>query len=501
MGLIANLLSLASPRRALRRAGLKRALDVIQQPRAQYDGAGRNHRMSWRMFSRASAAREVSNALDRLRAVSRDMRRNNAYAARVISAIASNTVGEGIMPAVVAGPRTKKAVLDLIKAHLDTVAIDFDGRNNFYGQQALSISTVAEAGECLILRRRAKSSLGLKVPLQIQILEPDFLDTSEDRSLPDGGAIISGVEFDADGKRVAYHLFTSHPGSSLGSTETKRVPADDVIHLYRVDRPGQVRGVPWLAPAMMTLWDLARYEEAELVRQEIAACFAAFVIDGDGDLALEAAKNAGAAASPGDAPRETLEAGTIQYLKQGSSVTFGTPPQVQSYESFIRAQLRKIAVAVGIPFEVIAGDLSQVNFSSGRMGWLEFQRSIDQWRAHLMVAHMCDRVAVWFVEALYLTNPRLGAFALGWTSPHREMIQPKEEIEADILEMRAGLVSRQEKIRKRGYDPEDVDRDIAEDNARADQLGLSFDSDGRRPRQGPLQPNTQQDPASPGNGA
>lgn len=485
MGAFARLLSLASPRRAVKRAAMARALALVQRPVAQYDGAGRGHRMGWRVFSRRSPAEEVANAVDRLRAVSRDMARNNAYAARAFSAIVSNAVGEGIIPAIKCDkPRTKSKVQLAVKQHLDTKAIDFDGRNTLYGLQALAMRTVAEAGECLIIRRFPKASQRLSVPLQIQLLEPDFLDSSKDGPQPGGGAIISGIEFDAGGVRVAYHLHRAHPGSGLGAVESVRVPAAQVIHLYRVDRPGQVRGVPWLAPAMITLWDLARYEEAELVRQEIAACFAAFVTEPDGELALEAGKNATPADNPALAPRETLEAGTIQYLRNGSTVSFGNPPQVQSYEAFIRAQLRKIAVAIGLPFEVLAGDLSQVNFSSGRMGWLEFQRVLGQWRWHLMISHFCDGVGAWFAEALAVKEPTATGWSMEWTPPRREMIQPKEEVEADIQEIRAGLSTRSEKLRSRGYDPEDVEREAALENERTDKLKLSFDSDGRRPRQG-----------------
>jgi lambda family phage portal protein len=491
MSLVSRALALVSPARALKRQALARAVNVLNRPVARYDGAGGNHRMAWRLFSRDSAVVEVHRSLERLRAVSRDMARNNAYAARAVSALSSNVVGEGIIPAVKSdAKRTIKAVQDAIEAHCDTTAIDFEGRNTLYGLQALAMRAIAESGECLLIRRRASSGQGFAVPVQVQVLEADYLDTSRDtHALNTGGAIISGIEFDRRGQRVAYHLFRQHPGSSFGFGESVRMPASDVIHLYRVDRPGQLRGVPWLSPAMMTLWDLHRYEEAELVRQEIAACFAAFVTDGTGELALEAAKNAEPASGAGLAPRETLEPGTIQYLKTGSAVTFGQPPQVQSYDAFVRAHLRKVSVAVGIPFEVLAGDLSQVNFSSGRMGWLEFQRLIQQWRYQLLIPHFCDGVGAWFSEALNVVQPRLSPFRIEWTPPKREMIQPKEEVEADIAEMRAGLVSRQEKVRARGYDPEKVDAEIAEDNSRADAAGLSFDSDGRRPRNGPAQTN------------
>ena len=93
------------------------------------------------------------------------------------------------------------------------------------------------------------------------------------------------------GRRVAYWLFSYHPGGVLilnprGGIVSQPVPADQIMHVYRVLRPGQVRGVPWLAPVMMALRDLDDYCDAERVRKKIEACVTAFVqqpegIDGD----------------------------------------------------------------------------------------------------------------------------------------------------------------------------------------------------------------------------
>jgi capsid protein len=87
--------------------------------------------------------------------------------------------------------------------------------------------------------------------MRLQVLEPDYLDLHRNGVVTAGGGqIIDGIEFDKQGRRVAYWLFTSHPGSArLMTTQfaSVRVPADRVLHIYRVDRPGQVRGVPWLA--------------------------------------------------------------------------------------------------------------------------------------------------------------------------------------------------------------------------------------------------------------
>jgi capsid protein len=93
--------------------------------------------------------------------------------------------------------------------------------------------------------------------------------------------MMEGVQFDELGRRVAYRLFSYHPGGVLilnprGGIVSQPVPADQIMHVYRVVRPGQVRGVPWLAPMMMAL-RRPDYCDAERVRKKVEACVTAFV--------------------------------------------------------------------------------------------------------------------------------------------------------------------------------------------------------------------------------
>jgi capsid protein len=131
---------------------------------------------------------------------------------------------------------------------------------------------------------------------------------------PADNTCFEGIEFDRAGRRVAYWIYDEHPGGGLSwkMPTSRRVPAADVIHAFRVDRPGQYRGVPWAAPVIMTLWDLADYEDAELVRQKIAACFAVFYI-GDDKRGLAQSVVAGASTVAGT-PVETVEPGMIERL-------------------------------------------------------------------------------------------------------------------------------------------------------------------------------------------
>jgi lambda family phage portal protein len=212
-----------------------------------------------------------------------------------------------------------------------------------------------------------------------------------------------------------------------------------------------------------------------------------FFTDEGGQTKLaDAAATAAADKSADGRPIDMLEPGMIQRLPPATDVKFASPPMTAGYPDYVRAQLRRVAVGYGVPYETLAGDLSQVNFSSGRMGWIEFQRSVDQWRWHMLIPHLCEPIGRWFCEAATPALNMRSDFSLSWTPPRREMIDPAKEIAASRDSVRAGLSSRSEELRKLGYDPDKVEADLAAENKRADALGLKFDSDGRFPMNAPV---------------
>jgi lambda family phage portal protein len=484
--LLARAFAAIAPAAALRREQARMRLAMLRGVTARYEGASRSPRMDRAGMSVRSADGVIGLSASRLRAVSRDMERNNPYGQRIFTVIPTNIVGAGIVPSIKAdSTRVKAALQRLVSRHLESTAIDFDGRHDLYGLQFLAVRAMARDGEALIVRMTPNASARLPVPMQLRVLEADYLDTLRDGPIgPDGGFIVQGVEFDKAGRRTAYWLFDQHPGDAgerfAAKAESRRVKADDVVHLYRTDRAGQTRGVPWITPAIVTLWDLKDYEEAELVRQRVAACFAAFVT-GPGSSSV------GASVADGSRPGvDILKPGTIQHLGQMESVTFSAPPQVHGYSEFVRQNLRKIASATGVPFNEIASDDSQENFSSSRRGYLVFQRLIDTWRWQVVIPQMCDAIGRWFLDAATIPLGRSPAATMEWTPPRRELISPKEEIAVMRDLVRGGFSSRSEQVRTLGYDPEAVEDEIAEENNRSDVKKLQFDSDGRNPMKGPL---------------
>lgn len=484
--LIDKAIELISPKAAYKRATYKKAATILSdkgKKKRRYEGASKTRRtQNWRTSGNsANAETETSIAILRNRA--RDLVRNNGYAARAVDAIQTNTIGPGIKLNINSEDQTLlQTTQSLWRAWAgNAAAIDFDGALTFAGIQRLGMRALPESGEFLIRRRRLLPEQGL-LPIQLQVLESDFLATDQVFSNAEtGNDVIQGIEVDQEGRRVAYHLFEDHPGStSVGvfrtlrnTLRTVRIPAEDIIHVYRQDRPGQLRGVSWFAPIMIDLRDLDEFEDAQLVRQKIAACFAAFIHDTEPPVADTS--------GPDDPfPLEKLEPGIVEQLPPGKNITFGTPPLPgqDSYKTFVGEQLHRIASGLGISYEALTGQLSDVNFSSARMGWLEFQRNVDTWRSTLLIPNFLDKVFSWFQEAVFLSGlPRVLEVQHNWLPPRREMIDPTKEIPSRIKSVRAGFESLSDIIRQNGKEPEAHFEEIRRERELAASLGLVFDSD------------------------
>lgn len=479
MNILDRALRQLAPAVALRRVQARKALDLTMN----YQAARREgSRYEWRRAGGGGDADTVNGVRGDLAGISRDMIRNTPLARRAQQVIASNVVGDGIIPKIVTRSQAARdEFLGVIESHFDTTAIDADGRQNLYGLQRLALNTIVDAGEVLIRRRRRLRTDGLVLPFQIQILEPDYLNTWVDGETAIGTVIREGIEYNQIGQRVAYHLHDTHPGARptwASRFDSRRVAASEILHIYWQDRPGQMRGVTWYAAVIRALQNLDDFEDAQLVRQKIAACFTAFrttnevgtlgdTLDGDeSDVAYGL---------------ESLSPGRIQNLPPGEDIRFADPPGVGDYDPFTRGVIRRVAAGFGITYESLSGDLSGVNFSSGRMGRMEMDRNISAWQWLMMVPQMLQPLSAWTLEAWNQASGRVRTgVRLDWVPPHRMLVDPNRELAAMRDEVRSGFTSRSAQIRRLGYDPERVTADIVTDNELADERGLVFDSDPRK---------------------
>lgn len=454
-----------SPAAALRREQQRQAFDMLRS----YDAARRGRRTEgWRAHG-SSANNEVGGAIVTVRNRSRDLIRNNPHARRAFMVWKAKAIGTGIQA------RPEKGASAAWKEFVDTC--DYEGDTDFNGLQAMMGGTAFESGEVLVRRIRLQSG---RVPLQLQVLEPDYLDGTRFGATSGGNYIIAGVEVDRRGIVQAYWLYDQHPGESVllpRGLESKRVPVSEVFLYGEKERPGQLRFMCRLASAVMRLRDVDDYNEAMIVRKKIEACFAAFVVGGDPQRPIgEATINATTGKR-----KETLSPGMIEYVPAGTDVKFGAPSAASDL-GFTVDQLRAIAVGAGITYEQLTGDLSRVNYSSIRSGMADFRDLVEQWRWLSFIPKPMRIIKGWFLDAAWSAGTiRTKNYAFTWTPPAWPYVNPVDDIKAIKEEIRGGLQSLSEKIRERGYDPEVVFDEMQKERQTLAQKGLVVDTDAATP--------------------
>ena len=467
-----------SPDMALKRYASRARLNVAvknfskieKAQERKYEAASKGRHYSDWYSPNLSVNQEVLYSLNTLRDRSRDLGRNNAYAINAFRSIANNVVGTGIIPTPKnVRPNQIKLIKSIWKKWGEKTICDYDNMNTFYGLQWLIMRTVVESGECLI--RKVRGTSKDIVPLRLQILEGDFINTSQHTGVWQNDNTITyyGIKFDRNGKRLGYWLYKHHP-NEFGS-DSEFVPAEDIIHVYEIERTGQIRGLPFSCGAMLRLKDLEDYEFTERIRSKVAAAYSVFITDDTVDPQP----------SGENTILEKIEPGAIEYLPPGRKIEVAQPPVTTGYEGFVKNSLRGISAGIGTSYESLTNDYSNVNFSSGRMGWLEYNRNCERLQWHLMIPRCCEKIYSWFIEAIQLAGiiPFSVDPDVTWTPPRREMIEPLKEIQALKEQVRAGFTSWQEVVRMFGYIPDEMLEELKKDKEMWDKLGMMPTSDAR----------------------
>lgn len=462
--------------------------------KASYDGAGTGRRSAaWKAPETGPTSAALSG-LQRMRNRSRAATRNDPYGFSAIDRLVSNTIGTGITPK----PRhADAAIRGALQELWDywTEESDADGLCDFYGQQALAARAMYESGEVFVRQRPRRPSDGFAVPMQVQLLEAEFVPHNKNENLGNGNIIRAGIEFNGFGQRTAYWMYRSHPGDALqassGYNEPVRVPADQVLHIFEPLRPGQLRGIPVLAPILARLKSLDDFDDAVLFRQEVANLFAGFIRKpAPEDAPIDPITGAPIEHdSDGFTPMVGLEPGSMQELQPGEEVDFSSPPDAGSnYPDFMRQQLMAAAAGSGLPYELLTGDLREVNDRVIRVVLNEFRRRIEQRQFGVFVHQLCRPIRAWWLDMAVLAGAidlpdyqrqRRAYLSTRWVPQGWAYIHPVQDVQARRMEVRAGFTSRAEVALRQGYDAELIDAENAADNKRADSLGLSYDSDAR----------------------
>jgi lambda family phage portal protein len=446
-------------------------------------------------------------------------------------------VGNGIRPKWNLPTPLKTKIEKEFNRWAESKRIDWADKLTYYGLQALAAREIFAAGEVLCRRHIRPISWGMRVPLQLQLIEseqmPVWVNTQGFATvpigIPDGNAVRTGIEFDPDNRITAYHLYKEHPGETmfypLQGLQFMRVRSADMLHVYKPWQAGLLRGQPHLTPVLVLLHEIQKYMDASVVKKQIQTMFAAFIkkaspegsvlpqdMWGQNGLDGSAGYNNGGLPTYGPPPPgvdvSSIETGTIQNLFPGEEIQFPTLPQENDMQAFLYEALHQLASAIGCTYEQLTGNLKGVNLSSIRAGILDFRRKAVQFVRNILIAQFCEPVVGWFLEEAVMSGAlKLPGYStdpakyldIEWSLSSWPWIDPKSDIEAAQAEVRNGFNSRESICAERGRDVADVDAQTVRDNARSDQMGLVRDSDPRRVLIGresnPLAPAPDETPA------
>jgi lambda family phage portal protein len=490
--LLDRAIAYVSPQRAVRRIRAKAMLAMV----GGFVG-GRYDRNSTRGWFTAANSADVDTVYDllTLRGRSRDLTRNNPIATGAVGTMLTNVIGSGLSPTVSPDKELLKWTDDEATAWTqitqreflcwaESPDCDITRTQNFYGLQGLTFRSVLESGDCFALLPMAPQStqgVSSAYSLRIQLIEADRIATPGGQgivaivpapgatavsfsTLPNtglngaaaGNRIVGGVEVSPLGAPVAYHIATQHPGdvaaSALKWTRVLAFGADsgrrNVLHCFERTRPGQNRGIPYLASVMEPLKQLDRYSEAEIMAAVVSAMFTVFVKTEAGD---GIAPQVGAGSTPLVTKNSVgMGNGAMIDLAPGEDVEFANPGRPNAgYDAFVTSILRQIGVALGLPFEVLIKHFTS-SYSAARAALLQAWQVFKQ-RRDFMATQFCQPVyEAWMEEAVasgrisapgFFDDPTVRRAYLGceWVGDAPSQIDPMKEIQAADLRIQVGV--------------------------------------------------------------
>ncbi len=461
--------------------------------RRQYAGAAFGRLLDDWIASSTSQDAESRMAIRTLRNRVREQGRNNDYVSNALRTIQNNVIGQGVtMQAQVERARGPGAgsLDDDRNTAIEAAWTQWKradschtaGVLTFNEIERLLVRSVAESGEIFV--RLIRQPFGRSpVPLALEIIEADLCDENYNGAYGPN-QIRMGVEVNKWFRPEAYWFFTQHPGDiqfgSVGDVAQRRirVPASEVIHLYRTDRPGQTRGIPWFASALTRLRHMSGYEEAEVIAARASACQMGFITTPDPEFE-------GSAVQDGERVTQ-FEPGRISTLSPGEKFEGFNPNRPSGLlDPFMRYMLRGVAAGSGVSYETLSKDYSQSNYSSSRLALLDDR---DTWRQlqGWIIDAFHQRVFEEFLEMAVLANvldlpnyeiQRQRYEAVRWIPRGWSWVDPSREIAAYKTAVRSGFMTMTDVVAQNGGDFEELAKTRAREQQVCDELDLVFDTD------------------------
>lgn len=458
-----------------------------QNAKAMYDASRTGRRTkSWQPTNSGPNA-SLAN-LDTIRNRNRDLNRNEWSSEAATRTRTVDIVGTGIVGRSTAKNPELKARINQLWSE-SCKELDADGVLDFHGLTALAARSWDESGEVFARIRYRRLSDGLTVPMQVQLIEGDqipLLNSTVYPGLPTGNAIRSGIEFDRIGRRVAIWAYKAHPGdadvSTITDTSLTRIPIDEILHIFQPKRPGARRGLPNGISTVIKGKNVADYDDAVTEKAKIQNLFTGIITRPAPAPGMENVDPATGQIidydTGSDVPMVGLEPGGMIELAPGEDIAFSNPPPVGvGYNDFMRQQYLAISSGRSVPYELLTGDIVNVSDRTLRVIIQNYRRGIesDQWLT--VIPMLCQKIRDKWIDSCVLAglislSEVEDARRVEWSPQAWAYIHPVQDAQSKIMEINAGIASRDDVISSRGNDPEAVDQSRNVGKQREKLLGL-----------------------------
>lgn len=427
-------------------------------------------------FRGGSPDEDIHDNLKILRQRSRDLYMGGAsIATGAIKTLRTNVVGSGLRLKPMLGVDvlniSEKQAQELelkieneFQLWSESKNCDAQRMNNFYELQQLAFLTKLLSGDgfATLPYIEGRGVYGICVHL----VEADMVKTPE--SLKHNKKIKHGIEIGEFGEPVAYYFVEKHPLAKDNiynlQEKYKKIPAygkntglPNVLHLMESERPGQLRGVPILAPVIEDLKQLGRYAEAELIAAVVSGMFTTFITSEEsGSTAFGMGESI-----PIDQQIDSedefsyeLGPGSIATLAPGESVVTANPGRPNTaFDGFVVAISRQIGAALEIPYELLVKQFN-ASYSASRASLLEAWKMFKTRRTWLATDFCNPIYEQWFTEAVlkgrieapgFFDAPLIRKAYLGceWSGPTQGQIDPLKEVNAAEKRVQNGFSTRQ----------------------------------------------------------
>lgn len=496
-----SVVSAFSPARGLARMQARATLEqmaAITNGGAGYD-AGKYNRLTKNWSRQQVNENQIpAGQINQLRAESWNLYRNNPYAKKIVRTLETKVVGRGLNPQSLAKKPDGTPWLEFrdrvsqlwrqMACRLDIRGTPGRGGLEMCDLQKLALRSTILSGDVLC-RPVAVKSARAPVPIQLQMIAGERLTSEAEKSMPSGNLFYRGVELNANGQRVAYHIArpTLDQSYTAYRVESDRVEAKEIIHLYVSEDVDQLRGVPWFAPTLLQFRDTGDLQYNTLKASAVAACVVMGyrLATGQSKLGLEGNGNGDLIDQDGNRITKMQPGMMINLGQDGELKGFSPNQPTMNAEAFIKHMLRGVGSALpGVKPSTVTGDYKGATFSSERAAdndcWPEME-SVQDWFTSSFCQPIFDELVIAAVVSGYfsdlITPEQFSArrdelLEAAWQGPVARSINPKDDIESAALRVKLGVSSPQIESAAMGRDWQQILRDIKDYTDTATELGV-----------------------------